>query len=157
MAKIEKILFVDDDNVCSFLNVNLVEELGIAKEVRALNNAAEALAYIQQEYCSSTSACPPDSPDLIFLDIRMPGMDGFELLQELDKIKELDRSRFLIIMLSATLSPADQEKAYRQRTQLFSCLTKPLAKEDIQQILTGVPAELQILPCPTGSSGNFGS
>ena len=155
MAKIKigKILFVDDDNVSSFLNISLVEELGISREVKALNNAAEALEYIQQEYSSTYSSLPSSAAqDLIFLDIRMPGMDGFELLQELEKIKELDRSRFLIIILSASLSPADEEKAVSHKNSLLAYLTKPLAIEDIQKIVAGAPAGVPLMSCPNSDA-----
>lgn len=134
MDKIEKILFVDDDSVCAYLNTSLVEELEIAKQVISLQNAFEALKYLQQHY-TKKSLSARAQPDLIFLDIRMPGMDGFEFLQELDKLKELDKNQFKIIMLTALLHPSDKEKATCYRDKVFACLSKPLAKEDIVELL----------------------
>ena len=142
MSKIEKILFVDDDHVCSFLNVTLAEQLEIAKEIKALNSAEEALAYIQKQYSGKAphlNTCP--CPDLIFLDIYMPVMDGFEFLQELDKLPGIDRSRFLIVMLTASMHPADKEKILCLSEQVFTCLPKPLSEEDIEKLLTDLLAQ----------------
>jgi CheY-like chemotaxis protein len=137
MAKIENILFIDDDIICTFLNVTLVEELGIAKRVESINTAEEALEYMKAHY-SGKSAHPAGHPDLIFLDIKMPGMDGFEFLEELDRQKDIDKSRFLIIMLSASLNPGDQCRAVCQSDMVFKSLTKPLFEEDVLKLLDGV-------------------
>lgn len=135
MTMIDKILFIDDDNISSFINVALVEGLGVAKAVKSIQRAEEALKFIQEEY-SLKSASSKACPDLIFLDINMPEMDGFELLQELEEQKHIDKSRFLIIMLSASLYPADQERAACHSDTIFACLAKPLVEEDVQKLLT---------------------
>ncbi|WP_224994397.1 response regulator [Cesiribacter sp. SM1] len=137
MAKIQKILFVDDDMICTYLNVTLVEGLGIAKRVESLHGAEEALEYIQEHYSGKT-AYPAGHPDLIFLDIKMPGMDGFEFLEELDKLKGVDKSRFLVILLTASLNPCDQERAMCHSDKVFTCLAKPLAEEDVKKLLQGM-------------------
>lgn len=132
----ENILFVDDDHICAYLNVALVKELGIAKNVESLQSAEEALAYIQQHYPPQAASCNA-CPDFIFLDVHMPGMDGFELLEALENKQLLDKSRFLLIMLSSTLDPADLEKATFHKDKIFACLPKPLVEEDLQKVLTG--------------------
>lgn len=137
MAKIKKILFVDDDTICTFLNVTLAEDLGIAKEVLSLNNAEQALAFIREHY-SGVSTFDQAQPDLIFLDIKMPGMDGFEFLQELERLKGIDRSRFLVILLTASLSPGDRDKAAWHSEKIFACLSKPLAEADVKRLLKGL-------------------
>lgn len=134
MAKIEKIIFVDDDAVCTFLNVTLVEELDIAKQVYSFQNASDALTYIRDHY-SETSPSPKRRPDLIFLNVRMPGIDGFEFLENLEKLENVGRSTFKIIMLTALAHPSDQQKAALLSDKVIACLPKPLAKETIVELL----------------------
>jgi CheY-like chemotaxis protein len=135
MRTIEKILFVDDDPICSYLNCVLIHELGIVKEATSIQHAEEALAYIKQHYCRQTKSRKV-SHDLIFLDINMPGMDGFELLEELQQLQQLDRSRFSIILLSTSINPADKEKAAGFGSLVKAFLSKPLAEADILKLLT---------------------
>ena len=142
MAKIEKILFIDDDNVSSFLNETIVEELRITKQIISLRNAPEALAYIVQHYSSESSPSKRTIPDLIFLDIKMPGMDGFKFLQELEKLEGIDRSCFLVILLTASEDIHDQEKVGCFKDKVFACLSKPLAKEDLKKLLAEVLIEV---------------
>lgn len=137
MIKIEKMLFVDDDPICLFLNVTLAEEWGNANEVTSFQDAKEALTYVQEHYPKKTS-CYKDLPDLIFLDIKMPGMDGFEFLDELDKLKNIDRNSFVIVLLTTSLHPADKEKAICRSNKVFTCLTKPLAEADLDNLLNDV-------------------
>lgn len=134
MGKIDKILFVDDDHVCSFLNVSLVEDLKIAREVKSVPSAADALNYIKLNY-TKTRSTPAAAPDLIFLDIKMPGMDGFEMLQELEKDRSIDRSRFLIVLLTTMLNSADEEKTVCNSDRVFACMIKPLSEENLINLL----------------------
>lgn len=133
MAKIEKVLFIDDDPICTFLNISLVEELEIAKEVKALDNAPDALKYILENY--STQPTHPTSPDLVFLDIKLPGVDGFDMLKELEKMNDIARSRFLIVILTASIHPSDKEKAAYFSSGVFAYLTKPLTEDDLKKLL----------------------
>lgn len=67
---LEKILFIDDDAICTFINASLVEEMGMAKEVISLPGAAEALQYIKQHHYTGNAANQGTAPDLIFLDLK---------------------------------------------------------------------------------------
>ena len=133
MTKIKTILFIDDDNISLYLNKMLVEQLRIAGKSETLHNPWDALEYIQKNYCyahTKNSVCT----DLIFLDIHMPGLDGFEFMQELEKINNLDRSRFLIIMLTASLNQIDMEKASGYGDKIYAYLSKPLSEEDLKKL-----------------------
>lgn len=92
-----KVLIVDDDKF--LLNMYSIKFSKSNFEVNSATTGAEALAKIKEGY----------SPDIILLDIVMPGMDGFEILETLKKDKLAQNS--LIIMLTNQGQLADIEKA----------------------------------------------
>ena len=77
MDKYKKILLVDDDETSNFLNELLIKGMDIVEEVSIASNGQEALNYLENESGSF--------PQLIFLDLNMPVMDGFEFLEAFEK------------------------------------------------------------------------
>ncbi|GAB4240684.1 MAG: response regulator [Ekhidna sp.] len=117
MAK--KILLVDDDPI--FLTL---AELAIKKErtdviISKASNGEEALEFIQKE-----------SVDIIFLDLNMPVMNGWEFLEAIDG-KPLDSK---IYILTSSIDPSDRNKA-EENPNVVSMLEKPLDRDKIGQTL----------------------
>lgn len=140
MNKIGKILFVDDDDISLFLNQLLVEQLGVADQVNTFINSEEALQYIVDHY-SVYASKQEGIPDLIFLDVKMPGLDGFELLTELEKLSNIDRSRFLIVILTASMHSRDKQHAVAYNDYIYEYLIKPLATENITSLVSKIRAK----------------
>jgi CheY-like chemotaxis protein len=120
---INKILLVDDDAAANYLSKELLESLNAAKEIEIAENVLRALKMISQEDC----------PDIIFLDIKMPGLDGFDFL---DKLKKLTLSKNVkIVMLTSSLRPEDKLRAFSYKA-VVDYLEKPLTPEKVQMIAT---------------------
>jgi CheY-like chemotaxis protein len=120
---INKILLVDDDAAANYLSKELLESLNAAKEIEIAENVLRALKIISQEDC----------PDIIFLDIKMPGLDGFDFL---DKLKKLTLSKNVkIVMLTSSLRPEDKLRAFSYKA-VVDYLEKPLTPEKVQMIAT---------------------
>ena len=125
MKKINCVLLIDDDSTTNFLNESVIQELNITKGTKVLTDAEEALHFLRNQ-------CGEDCPELIFLDIKMPGMDGFEFLEELNAIMITEKERIKVVMLSSSLLPKEVEQARELGAVDF--IQKPLTTAKVARI-----------------------
>ena len=125
---INVVMVVDDDNDWCFVSKMILKKAGICKDIIVANNGREALTKLQ-----TLTGNGEKLPDIIFLDIKMPVMDGFEFLGELSNLPHLDLSKTKIFICSSSLHPKDKEKAWQFPVAGF--LTKPLTQEVLKEIL----------------------
>jgi CheY-like chemotaxis protein len=130
--KLMCILFIDDDEPTNFLNKLLVEEMDCAEHVQVVTSGTEALEYLTGTGCFSNNGHP--RPDLIFLDINMPGMDGWEFLQHYQKLPSNQKANIVMVMLTTSLNP-DDEKTAQKNIEIAGFENKPLQPEVIKKIL----------------------
>ena len=126
------ILFIDDDEPTNFLNKLLVEEMACAEHVQVVTSGIEALEYLTGTGSFRNNDHP--RPDLIFLDINMPGMDGWEFLQHYQKLPSNQKANIVMVMLTTSLNP-DDEKTARKNIEISGFENKPLQPEVIKKIL----------------------
>ena len=133
-VKLNCILLVDDDEPTNFLNRMAVEELGCADTIKVIPGAREALDYLacagQREPLNKD--CP--SPEIIFLDINMPAMDGWEFLQRYEALPQAHKSSIIVIMLTTSFNPEDELKA-RKIPSVKEFRNKPLTHGMLKDIL----------------------
>ncbi len=126
MSKLRKILLVDDDEHTNFLNKAIIRHAKFAEEVVAQMTASEALEYIRNQESDG------DLPDLIFLDINMPLMDGWEFMQEYSELL-LNGSAPKVIMLTSSINPKDLQRA-EEVSGIAGFRSKPLSSEVLNEI-----------------------
>lgn len=132
-SPLDLVLLVDDDETTNYLNKRLLSEMQIANEILVLKNGKEALEYLTKA-CTTTPQDACKCPDLIFLDIKMPVMDGFTFLEEYEK-RGLDmKDHMIILMLTSSASFYDLErlKDFKKVRKHFS---KALTKHDVREIM----------------------
>ena len=123
------IMLVDDNHDDNFFHEREIKKIKLTNIVKTKNSGIEAL-----EYLKSKNDNKDPHPDLIFLDINMPGMNGWEFLQEYNKLDKELQSHAIIIMLTTSQNPDDEARA---KTWPFvsDYVTKPLTKEIMQNIV----------------------
>jgi CheY-like chemotaxis protein len=122
MQKINKILLVDDDGAMNFLSKIILKKLDAAKEIEIAENGLVACKLVEQDDC----------PDIIFLDIKMPLMDGFDFLDSFEKMNRCKKVK--IVMLTSSLRPEDQEKAFQYKS-VVDYIEKPLTTEKVDKLM----------------------
>ncbi len=134
MKKLNKVLLIDDSTASNVIHQELLYEMDIAEEIVLKEGASEALEYIKGNDNNDT----PPVPDLILLDIEMPGKDGFDFLEEFNQLTSDQTNDFKIViaMLSNHLDIDNFEKAKSfKMTGVVDHIRKPMYKEDIENLL----------------------
>lgn len=129
---LDLVMLVDDDDTTNFVNKRLLTKLGVAKQILIKKNGVEALDYLQ---AAKSDEGDNKYPDLIFLDIKMPVMDGFGFLDEYHKLNLGRDGSLIILMLTSSASFYDLErlKTYEHVKKHFS---KALTEIDIRDIMS---------------------
>lgn len=126
MRKIKIACIIDDDPIFVLGTRRLFEINEFAKEIRVYKNGEEALNALKETLRNGM-----DLPCIIFLDINMPVMDGWEFL---DAFGELEGSQNSVIyMLSSSVDPSDADRA-RSYSLVRDYLTKPLNQEKLNDL-----------------------
>jgi CheY-like chemotaxis protein len=127
--KLSNILLVDDDNDSNFFHERLLNQLACAENIYTAKDGRQALDFLLVQTEEKKAA-----PSIIFLDLNMPRMDGWEFLEEYQKLNELQHSKTVLIILTASLNPHDLEKAMSY-TFVKGFKSKYLDKDGLHQIL----------------------
>ncbi len=126
----KKIMIVDDNEIDRYIAQMNVEGEEFAAEVVLQESVKSALEYLKLH-----EATPEELPSLIFLDIRMPDIDGFGFLDAYKNLPEAIRRKSIIMMLSSSLNEDDHRRA-ESNEYVKRFVTKPLDKQKLNEIRT---------------------
>jgi CheY-like chemotaxis protein len=130
-----RVLIIDDDYASAYLTRIALQDLDIAEEILTAKNGNEGLEIVKQR-CLNNHAAKADCPDLILLDLNMPVMSGFEVVEELHNIGQSNLIRAKIVVLTSSSAPRDMEKMAKFGVKQY--LTKPVTEEKILPLAKSV-------------------
>lgn len=126
--QIKTLLLIDDDEITNLFNRIIFKESNIAKKITVYDNAIGAIEMIKLKIQKKDTL-----PELIFLDINMPIMNGWDFLDQISFLPHSVRDSIKIVMLSASANPDDIARSNRYHfVKGYAC--KPINADKIKTI-----------------------
>lgn len=124
-----KIFLVDDDKVFVFLTTRIIETTDIKSEVKVFVNGEDTIKHLKK-----IAGSVDELPDIIFLDLNMPVMDGWDFLEEYLQLEPALNKKIKLYLLSSTISSHDIERA-KSIGAVSDFFIKPLTKEKVVEVV----------------------
>jgi CheY-like chemotaxis protein len=129
---VKSIFLIDDDPIFVYLTRRIISSIGSPCEINEFTDGELAIAYL-----SSIRDQSELLPDVIFLDLSMPVMDGWEFLKEYSELKPRLKKDIALFIVSSSISPQEVERSKSYRT-VTDFLIKPVEKGKIVEIMGNV-------------------
>lgn len=129
MSSLFNICIVDDDDIYQYVATKSLESLELVKKIIAFSDGEEALDFILENLNKES-----ELPDIIFLDINMPIMDGFQFMEEFIKTKPNLKKNITIYMVSSSVDPVDIERA-KNISDISGYIIKPIKRGELKSII----------------------
>ncbi len=125
---IGKVMLVDDNDTDNFISRRIIEITKFADDVIVKNSGKGALDYLTEHKEDADNL-----PDIIFLDINMPIVDGFVFLYEYEKFGNIVKDKCRVIILSSSDNKRDIDKIVNN-DYVIKFVTKPLTEKTLEEI-----------------------
>lgn len=122
------VMLVDDNDTDNFISKRIIEITKFSNRVEVKNSGKSALDYLREN-----QNIIENLPNIVFLDINMPIVDGFVFLYEFDKFNELVKNKCKIIILSSSDNKRDIDKIVNNN-HVIKFITKPLTESALDEI-----------------------
>jgi CheY-like chemotaxis protein len=127
-SRYQSVLLIDDNEIDNFINERMITTSGFSSRVIVKNSCDAALDYLRQHQDDLAAL-----PDVVFLDLNMPGKDGFAFLNDFDALSATAKGKCRIVVLSSSISPDDINKA-STNPYVFKYVNKPLSEKYLAAI-----------------------
>lgn len=125
---IDLVMLVDDNDTDNFISKRIIEITKFANRVEVKNSGKSALDYLRENQEDINNL-----PNLIFLDINMPIVDGFVFLYEFEKFSDLIKDKCKVIILSSSDNKRDIDKIVNNN-HVIKFITKPLTETSLDEV-----------------------
>ena len=129
------ICIIDDDEVYQFTVTKNIQSQQLAKKILVFSDGEEALNFLCANIGDNNAV-----PDVIFLDINMPIMDGWQFLEEYIRLKPRIGKKVTLYMVSSSVDPADTQRA-KQIEEVSDYIIKPITLDQLKVIVNTLQEE----------------
>lgn len=133
MKKLNAVMLIDDNEIDNLINQKMIESINMTENIFIHSGAKSALEYLKNIEKIKIGA-ENFLPELIFLDIDMPLMDGFQFIDEFDKLSDTTKLYCKIVLLTSSLDPKDISKS-KKNTQILKYMNKPLSQDNLKKLI----------------------
>ncbi|MEP5254615.1 response regulator [Winogradskyella rapida] len=123
------ICVIDDDDIYQFTITKILSSIKMNKKILLFSDGEEALDFMIDNLYSDS-----ELPDVIFLDINMPIMDGFQFMEEYVKLKPKLNKEITIYMVSSSVDPVDIAKA-KSISDISDYIIKPIEVKQLKALM----------------------
>jgi CheY-like chemotaxis protein len=128
----KNIMLLDDDDLVNFINQKVMESCHFSKNIYVNTSAKSALEFLHNIALVGNTG-KDLVPEVIFIDLNMPLMDGFQFIQALLRNKNEDIQNIKLVILTSSVHEMDRIKA-KEISDNIAFLNKPLTKEMLERI-----------------------
>jgi CheY-like chemotaxis protein len=122
---VNKTMLIDDSDIDLFIQRRFLEVYNFSNQLLSFKSAREALNSLK-----NNGEAPPD---IIFLDLNMPEIDGFSFLKNFENLPEKIVQNSRIVVLTSSNSSKDREQVFENKN-VIQFITKPLKQSDIEEL-----------------------
>jgi CheY-like chemotaxis protein len=127
VPKHSTVMLIDDSEIDNFINHKMIEGCNFAERVYIHTSSKSALEFLKN--LERTGKVPKELvPEIIFLDINMPIMDGFQFIDEFEKLAKEFKQKTRIVMLTTSVNPSDIERSQKNK-YIIKYINKPLTQD----------------------------
>ncbi|MEZ4946019.1 MAG: response regulator [Cyclobacteriaceae bacterium] len=135
MGKAVVICIIDDDDVYQYTMTRALKSDSLVKKILVFSDGEEALDFMIENIASNDNL-----PDVIFLDVNMPIMDGWQFLEEYIKLKPRVGKQIAIYMVTSSVDPVDVDRAAKF-SEISDYLVKPIQPDQIRELVAAMDSK----------------
>jgi CheY-like chemotaxis protein len=132
-SKYNAVMLIDDNEIDNLINQKIIESSSICNHIFTHTGGKSAIEFLKNAEKIAASGNKSLMPEVIFLDIDMPLMDGFQFLDEFENLSENIRNHCKIVMLTSSINSKDVKKSKRY-TNVREYINKPLTKDSLKAL-----------------------